>query len=127
MRFVTTCTLIVVERIQSVDIFVIVEVSSQRRLNVIALALIQNRLLEINRLSESLIEFSVERHIRINYHLAQIYCLELVYFYRVYRLLFVQKMYIAVAAKVLEGLLAARRQVGRIDIIVVAEAEERVA
>ena len=43
------------------------------------------------------------------------------------RLLFVQKMYVAVAAILLEGLLAARRQVGRIDIIVVAEAEERVA
>ena len=35
-------------------------------------------------------------------------------------------MYIAVAAKVLEVLLAARRQVGRIDIIVVAAAEEGV-
>ena len=52
---------------------------------------------------------------------------ELVCFYRIYRLLFVQKMYIAVAAKVLEGLSAVRRQVGRIDIIVVAEAEEGVA
>ena len=35
-------------------------------------------------------------------------------------------MYVAVAAILLEGLLAARRQVGRIDIIVVAEAEEGV-
>lgn len=35
-------------------------------------------------------------------------------------------MYIAFTAILLEGLLAARRQVGRIDIIVVAEAEEGV-